>query len=127
MQLNEPTAIWTKLPWKIRNINHAAVMEPISRQLWVMGGLDEDRRTTSDIFQIGVIEVPTLEEIVIHHTVRKICANDPRLSEEKFPRHIGHEIEAHRSEISGHHHCKEDKKCIACLQAIDNNDNLNFN
>ena len=120
LQLMEPTEIWTKIPSNLKKGHHAAVVEPISRHLWVTGGVNyHGNHSASDVLEINIIEVAPLKEIAIHRTVRDICANDPRLSEETFPRSLRHEIEAQRSEVSGHNSCMEDKKCLACLVAIE--------
>ena len=71
----------------------------------------------SDILHIKFNEVASLKESATHRIVRGICADDPRLTEEQFPKHLRQAIEEQRSEISERSSCKEDKRCIACLIA----------
>ena len=118
-QVMDPSSIWTKIqiPSIFRRKFHGAALEPISRQLWVIGGIDMRSKVTSDVLQINLIKLTPLKDIAIHHAVQRICVNDPRLAEDKLPRHLGNEIEAYRSEILGDNACTLRNKCMACLPA----------
>ena len=127
-QLMNPTTIWTKIkiPRNLRRRCHAAVLEPMSRQLWVIGGQEwqpevDLPRTTSDVLHVNLIKLAPLKNVAIHHAVQSICINDPRLAEDRLPRHLKSEIEAYRSETPGDNACTLRNKCIACLLATNLN------
>ena len=124
----DPTAIWTRVPINFVPCLHVAVVEPLGRQLWVMGGnkgqdkdpISYNKNPISDILQIKLNpQISSLKEIAMHSIVRGICVKDLRLTQEKLPRNLRQEIDERRSDISAHTSCRKDKKCLACLVAIE--------
>ena len=98
---------------------HCAVLEPISRQLWLIGGTDNLYNVTSDVLKFNLIKKTTLKDIAIQNVVQSICVNDPSLAAEELPRCLGNKIEEYRSEIPGANACTQRNKCMACLLAAD--------
>ena len=100
-QLKEPAAIWTKIPNHFPRSWHTAVLEPVSKSLWVMGGYE----------QAGMIRPPTLavltmsfklhslQELAMNHILNHVKSNDPRLGPMQLPRQLRNHIEDLRGNI----------------------------
>ena len=95
-QLHEPSSIWTlqSKSWSKRAC-HAAVLEPISRRLWLTNGI----HLHSSAIQKMTVNVVPLKILAMEIVVGVCGEDDPRLGQDKCPKRLKEEIEAHRNGI----------------------------
>ena len=106
-QLMAPSSIWTNVPNHPSKCCHAAVLQPLSKTLWVMGGHDGNScyfncldvgAYTNDVLKVKLSNLRPLKDLAIEQVTRSISANDPRLAPGQLPAKLMEEIEAYRSE-----------------------------
>ena len=98
-RLKDPSLIWSRIPSRFPRVGHAAVLEPSSQRLWVIGGIDSSREPTSDVLEMTNVLL-TLKELALYHAARNFKAGDPCLLSDRFPEKLTNEIEACRSNIN---------------------------
>ena len=121
-KLMEPSLIWTKITNKYPRFNHAAVMQPLSKRLWLICGLDLNDRPCKDVIKINFKRLGSLKDLSLDSVARDICDRDPRLGVDQVPTQLRDEIEAYKCEIgelylcprhaSGGQLVNHAKKCI---------------
>ena len=97
-QPSSSSSMWSRIPTPFWRENHAAVFEPESRRLWIIGGIDS-RGPTSDVLEMTNALLP-LRDLALYHAARNFRAGDPRLFQGKFPRKLTNEIVAWRTNIN---------------------------
>ena len=105
-QLKEPAAIWTKIPNHFPRFYHTAVLEPVSKSLWVMGGYASRDEPTLDVLLTMPFKLHSLQELAMNHILNYVKADDLRLGPEQLPKQLRNLMEDMRSDI------KEGKLCI---------------
>ena len=98
----QPSSMWSRIPTPFWRDNHAAVFEPESRRLWIIGGLDSRGRYTSDVLEMTNALLP-LRDLALYHAARNFRVGDPRLFQGRFPRKLTNEIVAWRTNINAAH------------------------
>ena len=119
------STIWTKISLRLPRDGYAIVLEPKSRNLWVMGG----RVGTPSIFPYpNYIETsdvlvmplnPSLQDLAVASVARHTCPQDPRLAPDQLSSDLRGEIEAYRSEIGGEYLCSQEERCSRCMPLWD--------
>ena len=95
-QIEKPSAIWTKLPYSFIRQQHAAILEPKSQSLWIIGGWrDGAGNSLSDVVKMSFNRI-SLKNLAIDCVVRNIRADDARLLPKQIPLQLKNEIELHR-------------------------------
>ena len=106
-KLMDPSSIWTNLPNHPSKCCHAAVLQPLSKTLWVIGGHDGNSRYfdclnkgsyTTEVLKVKFPTLRPLKDLAIEHVAKSFSANDPRLEPGQLPKKFIDEIEAYRSE-----------------------------
>ena len=98
-ELKKPSSIWTQIPNRFRRIQHAAVFEPKSQKLWVIGGLVLDGNyltTSSDVLKMTFHSHDTLKELAIDHVICNMSTDDERLLPGQLPRDLKNDVELYR-------------------------------
>ena len=113
-ELKEPSLIWSKFPNHFPRFGHAAVVDPVSRNLWVTGGYRYPNET-SDILKLSFNQT-SLKNLAIDHAARNISSTDQRLQPGQFPDNLKKEIEDHRDNIGNVFTCSANKGCTVCQQ-----------
>ena len=116
--------VWTKLPSELYRAHYATVLEPVSRDLWVLGGYDlgdrhsspKVRTTSSDVLIMPLN--PSLQDLAIATVARTHCLSDPRLAWGKFPPQFRDAIEEYRREVGGKFSCTKKDRCFRCSRLI---------
>ena len=107
-QLMEPSYIWTKIKNLDIRLYHAAILQPLSKRLWVISGYNENF-LPSNIMKLNFKQLHSLKDLAMDCVARNICAQDPRLApEDQIPLQLRNEIEAYRCEIGDQYSCPED-------------------
>ena len=114
-QIMDPSSIWTRIPNHLSRLFHAAVLEPVSQRLWVIGGEDIDCNLTSDVLKMSYNLIP-LKVLAIDHAACNISADDIRLSPDQFPMQLRKEIEDYRSKLGEIHLCTKETGCTDCQE-----------
>ena len=94
-QGKDAVSIWKriklhKLDWRV---HHQAVLEPVSRRLWLMGGV-----TGGAILEKLSLNVVPLQILAKECAAKHMKEDDPRLGAERFPNKLKKEIEAYMCE-----------------------------
>ena len=123
-KLMDPSVIWTKITNPYPRCWHAAVMQPLSRRLWVIGGFEDHKYPNAtyqisyatNILKLNFTKLCSLKDLAMDYVARNICAHDPRLApEDQMTRQLRDEIEAYRCEIGDQYSCPdEDWRKSAC-------------
>ena len=115
-KLMDPSSIWTKIsnPCLVRD-SHAAVLQPLSKRLWLIGGFNE-KGPARNILKLDFNQLRPLKDLAMDCVARNICAHDPRLApDDQMTRQLRAEIEAYRCEIGDQSGCPdEDWRKSAC-------------
>ena len=108
-ELMNPSSIWTKIPFPYSRSDHAAVLQPLSKRLWVIGGLNtrSNLSVQSNILKLNFKKIHSLKNIAMEYVARNICAHDPRLAPDQLSRQLRDEIEAYRCEMGDQCDCPE--------------------
>ena len=114
-QVKDPSSIWTRMPNHLSRLFHAAVLEPVSQRLWVIGGEDMDFNITSDVVKMSYNLVP-LKILAVDHAAHNVCANDTRLSPDQFPVQLRKEIEDYKAKQGEIHLCSKETGCTDCQE-----------
>ena len=115
-QLKDPSFIWSKIPNHHLRLRHAAVLEPVSKSLWVIGGVDGNSGAyTSDLLKMSFNLLP-LKDLAIDHVARRIDPKDQWLLPNELPRSIKKEIEDYRAKIGDVNICSAEAGCQVCQQ-----------
>ena len=108
-QLMDPSSIWTKVRDDLpAGFDHTTLLEPMSKNLWILGYLAEGVKgceTISNVLKIPTTQ-PTLQDIAIDLAARTICPHDPKL---KLPGRLRKEIEDHSNDIGVECLCSKNK------------------
>ena len=101
MQFNIPSSIWTKAAVNFARVYHAAILQPMSKRLWVIGGHNiHDSTADVVILKINFGDQPSpLKYLAMDIVARNVCAHDPRLVPDQLPEELSNEIEAYRCEL----------------------------
>ena len=85
-QLKEPSAIWTNLCLDLKyRPGYAAVLEPVSQRLWLVGGHDGCIcHNSSAVLKIYLNPAP-LKVLAMECSTYNISSDDPRLRPEQLP------------------------------------------
>ena len=98
-QMQDPSAIWTKVPNPFRRQRHAAVLEPKSLMLWIIGGcIDNTGNSLSDVVKMS-FKHSSLKNLAMECVARNIGADDVRLLPKEIPIQLKNEIECHRFRV----------------------------
>ena len=100
-QLKKPTSIWTQIPYSdIKRDYHAAVFEPKSNKLWIIGGIVPDgkcRKRSSDVIKISFRSHGTLKDLAIDKVIRSMRTDDdPMLLPDQLPIDLKNDIELYK-------------------------------
>ena len=84
-QIQHPSSIWTRIPYEYPTSRreHAAVIEPISQRLWILGGFEKEFFNEEDTSTSDILEMPinvSLRDLAIDCAARSISPNDPKLA-----------------------------------------------
>ena len=97
---NDPSSMWTQVPGyeHFKGHAHASVLEPLSQQLWVIGGFFMPTVGPTEVS--GLLRfspnVKPLKVLAMESTIRDISAEDPRVGSEELPEKLRKEIEWNR-------------------------------
>ena len=111
MQISESGSIWTKIPISYPRISHASVLQPLSKRLWIIGGINSSiqRTTSSSIMKLTFNQLRSLKDLAMDCVARNICAHDPRLArEDQMTRQLRNEIEEYKCEIGDQYSCPDE-------------------
>ena len=121
-RINESSSIWTKIPYSRLRTFHAAVLQPLSKRLWIIGGCDitsskmDPRVPSSSIMKLNFNQLRSLKDLAMDYVARNICAHDPKLaSEDQMTRQLRNEIEAYKCEIGDQYSCPDEDWRNGCL------------
>ena len=92
----DDSSIWKPVLNPHPRSRHAAVMEPVSQNLWIIGG-----RVGNDITS-EILEVPmrmSLKHLAIDCAARGISSDDHRLKPGQYPKRLRDEVEAQRRRV----------------------------
>ena len=106
-QETNPSLIWTKMALNCPRYCHAAVLQPLSKRLWIIGGIEKGR-ISSEVLKINFMKLSPLKDLAIDNVARNMCAHDPRLAPDQLSRQLRYEIEAYRCEIGDQYSCPEE-------------------
>lgn len=120
---NETSLIWTRIPDHLPRRLHAAVLEPVSKRLWVIGGEDNKFDTTANVLKMTSNLVP-LKILAMDCAVRQSNIGDARLSPDHFPIQLKKELEEYRSKLGNVYLCNLEDSCIICQQSNDLQDKM---
>ena len=100
-ELEEPSTIWCEIPNQFRRFHHAAVLEPLSKTIWILGGFDEKTEDfTSEVLKISYKKDSLkLKDHALDYIARSISSNDARLCPEEIPTQLKNDIDLHRYKI----------------------------
>ena len=96
-QQRDSSSIWTEVQTTFMRLDHAAVLEPVSQKLWVVGGYKRQGdswtriRTTSDVLKMSFNHVP-LKVLAMDCVAKSININDERLLPDQFPMQLRNEL-----------------------------------
>ena len=118
-QLMNPPEIWTKITLPHIRAGHAAVLQPLSKRLWVIGGCDVKnsigdesgaRQFPKTILKLNFNQLRPLKDLAMDCVARNICVHDPRLGEDQMTRQLRNDIdiEAYRCEIGDQYSCPDE-------------------
>ena len=100
--LMEPSSIWTKISSEIPRTYHAAVLQPLSKELWIIGGFfgftSDEALMTSDLLKIDYKGPKLLKDLALDSVAHHICAHDPRLNKHEIPEQLKNEIDVYKQE-----------------------------
>ena len=102
LSLEGHSSVWTPIPKYEQSPRflHAPVLDPLSQQLWIIGGcLQDDEPTTASGIQKLAVKVVPLKVLAMECTVCHVSANDPRLRNEELPENLRREIKVNRSNM----------------------------
>ena len=99
-QLMNLSSIWTRVDIDIHRLHHAAVLQPISKKLWVIGGHNygSKRDILPNLLKINFLKLAPLKDLALDIVAGNICACDPRLGFDELPRQLRAEIDAYKRE-----------------------------
>ena len=97
-QLMEPSLIWTKMKSLPPRAFHAAVLQPLSKRLWVIGGLNGKSYLPSNLLKIDFRKLLPLKDLALAKVAYNTYDHDPRLAQDQLPERIRNEIDAYRHE-----------------------------
>lgn len=98
-QLEEPSAIWSQIPTPFQRVFHAAVLEPLSKTLWILGGFDvKTKDFTSEVVKISY-KKDKLKDLSLDYIARNFDPNDARLCPDEMPKELKNDIDLHRYKI----------------------------
>ena len=129
-RLADNSSIWTKLPNNLNKALHAAVIEPASRSLWIIGGFDLSNDPSSDndnelLFtsEVHVMPLnPSLKDLAVATVARTQCPHDPSMASDNLASHLRDEVEKYRTEMGGKFACSRRKRCsrvFTCMLALE--------
>ena len=102
MQFMIPSSIWTKVDGNFARVYHAAILQPMSKRLWVIGGhSSQDSKADVVILKINFGRPSPLKYLAMDSVAHNICAHDPRM----VPDQLTNEIEAYRFESGEPNSC----------------------
>ena len=95
-QLEEPSRIWTQIPNHFNRYAYAAARDPVSRSVWLMGGIDKQypHLYSSDILKISSKSV-TLKDLTMEYIIRNMSSEVGRL----LPKQLANDIELHKYKV----------------------------
>ena len=100
--LMEPSSIWTKISSEIPRTYHAAVLQPLSKELWIIGGFfgftSDEALMTSDLLKIDYKGPKLLKDLALASVAHHISAHDPRLNKHEIPEQLKNEIDVYKQE-----------------------------
>ena len=108
----KPASIWTRFRNHLARREHAAVLEPVTQRLWIIGGLD-GCQSTSDVIQMAMNIVP-LKILCLNHVFDHIRDDDERLQLDHFPDQVKTEMSTHMKRRGEVLYCKQGKGCNVC-------------
>ena len=120
-QISESGSIWTKIPVSYPRVHHACVLQPLSKRLWIIGGIEFNssiriHRFSSSIMKLNFNQLRSLKDLAMDCVARTICAHDPRLArEDQMTRQLRNEIEAYKCEIGDQYSCPDEDWRNGCL------------
>ena len=103
-ELEIPSSLWERcqqheqeLPARIASrMLHSAVLEPISKRLWILGGLIRPiPSTTSKVFSMSFSSGTSLRFLAMERAARYFDPEHPMLGSKELPRHLKIELENH--------------------------------
>ena len=98
-ELEEPPTIWDEIPNQFERFHHAAVLEPLSKTIWILGGFDTKTEDfTSEVLKISY-KKDSLKDHALDYVTRNISSNDARLCPEEIPMQLKNDIDLHRYKI----------------------------
>ena len=126
LQLQDPSSIWTKISMHFVRDYHAAIVEPASQKLWVIGGYSPltacGTRVTSDDLEMS-INLVSLKDLALYQIASRINKDDDRLQPDRFPIGLRRQIEVCRANM---HICNVEKGCAKCRYVKDQSE-INMN
>ena len=113
-QLRHHLYIWTKIPNHHLSAAHAAIQEPVTKNLWVIGGFDANESNFTPHLLKMTFKLLPLRYLTIDHLARRTDTKSPRLLPHAFPLSVRKEIEDHRSKIGRINICSAKDGCKVC-------------
>ena len=122
--LKNSSRIWTRVKNHFFREEHAAVLEPASEKLWVIGGVDKYRNIVSDVLKVSrsTNSPMTLKTIARDRAALCLGTDDARLQPNRYPTLLRREIEQQRSRIAtvaymdNANICSAEGGCEVCLR-----------
>ena len=94
----------------------ATVCEPVSRSLWVIGGITPSYGHPRHLSDVLVMPLnPSLKDLAIATVARNTCPQDSMLAPDQLASQLRDEIAAYRSEIGGKYLCSQVETCSNCM------------
>ena len=115
--IKSPSSLWERCEQHEQSLSasgakrifHSAVVEPISKRLWIMGGLQKDRATelrylypkrTTEVLSLPFNSGASLKFLAMESALRHFSPGHPMLEETEIPRHLKIELENHFQHLS---------------------------
>ena len=103
--------MWTQMRNHFQRWGHAAVLEPVSQVLWIIGGFGG----YSDVLELtrNLLPLKTLAHNCVLHFFEE---NDDGLQHDQFPLMLKNELETYRKKIGEVYWCSQEKGCSGIIE-----------
>ena len=116
----EPASIWSRFRNHLSRSEHAAVLEPVTQRLWLIGGWD-GMMPTKDVVRMTLNIVP-LKTLCLNYVVGHIRDDDERMKPDHFPVQIKDDMSAYTKRNGEVLFCNQGNGCTICHNAMTESD-----
>ena len=116
----EPASMWTRFRNHMPRSQHAAVLEPVTQRLWLIGGWD-GLNSTKDVVRMTMNIVP-LKILCFNSVTEHIRDGDEQLQVDRFPVEVKDEMSAYTKRKEEVLYCNQGNGCPICHNAMTDSD-----